>query len=254
MTMEDTELLTGEGTQSAVSLLERMSPLQRDLAALARTHAVIERARISVNNQSKAPYLTDEQRLYYREIAEVMEALEERCEKQLAKLVKQHPTWHWLSQVKGIGPQTAALLLGYLLPPRADKGPSSWYKAAGLAPIETEGGARLPRYGLLPKGQRASWHPRLRRNLYVVAECLIRGRGYYYQRYLEFKEALTRGRQDWPAWRVHRVASWKMVKLFLSHLWEVWCKAEGIPCRGPYPIVILGHDRVLPVPWEGQAA
>lgn len=246
---KDEELLMDGVSVETLERLRRMSPVQRELATLARTHAVIERARISVNNQARAPYLTDEQRLYYREVGEALEALEERCEKQLAQMVKQHPTWPWLSQVKGVGAHTAALILGYLLPPRADKGPSSWYKAAGLAPVETEDGTRLPRY---TKGKRADWCPRLRRNLYVLGDNLVRARGYYYQRYRDFKQALAWLKQDWKPWRIHRVAVWKAVKLFLGHLWEVWCKAEGIPCRGPYPIAILGHDGYLPVPWEGR--
>lgn len=230
---------------------------KRDLAAIMRAHGVIERARISIGNQSKAPHLDDKFREYYRELTEALKALEERCEKMAYQEVKQHPTWEWLSKIRGIAPQTAALLLGYLLPPRADKGPSSWYKAAGLVPEQRPDGlSRLPTYRSLPKGERAWWHPRLRRNLYVVGQCLLRGGGHYYQRYLEFRRAIERkGREDpkaWPGGRIHAVAFWKMVKLFLAHLWEVWCRAEGIPCRQPYPIAILGHDGLRPVPWDGD--
>ena len=170
--------------------------------------------------------------------------LEATTEETMHEIVKLHPVWPWLNQVKGIGPQTASLMLGYLLSPREDKGPSSWYKAAGLYVIQTDKGeSRLPRYDHLEKGEKATWHPRIRRNLYVVGTSLMKAKGFYYDFYTEVKDALKIKHPDWKG-RTHSVAFWKMIKLFLAHCYEAWAEAEGIKAREPYPIEILGHRKI----------
>jgi len=42
---------------------------------------------------------------------------------------------------------------------------------------------------------------------------------------------------------VHMQAMRKMIKLFLSHLWIVWRKAEKLPITEPYAYSVLGHTR-----------
>ena len=244
------------------------------LGRMVRLQAILERGRISADNQRRGldpGAITD----VFDTVAETLGGLEKMIEKQMHIEVSQHPAWFWLEKVKGIGPQTSSLMLAYLLPPIPGKGPSSWYKAAGLYSIRVackecdgagknidgirfkqcekcggEGGTnRLPRYSNLPKGEKASWHPRLRRNLYIVGDCLIRANGFYKKFYDEVKAALVIKHPDWKG-RCHSVAFWKMVKLFLSHFWEVWSKEIGVETRGPYPMEILGH-RKIEVPWEG---
>lgn len=48
---------------------------------------------------------------------------------------------------------------------------------------------------------------------------------------------------------VHRMAFRKMIKLFLSHLWEVWRTKEGLPVRPPYVFEHKGHTTLID-PWE----
>jgi len=48
---------------------------------------------------------------------------------------------------------------------------------------------------------------------------------------------------------VHQMAVRKMIKLFLSHLWEVWRTAEGLPVRPPYSFEYQGHTTLID-PWE----
>ncbi len=326
----------------------------RDLNALVKLQAILERARISSSNQNRS-IMDPRVAAITQEIEEVLRSLEGRLETQMAETVKTHPAWFWLTKVKGIGPQAGSLCLAYLLPPLEEKGPSSWYKAAGLyAIIAEDGTSRMPRYQHLAEGQRATWHPRLRRNLYVVGTCLLRAGGFYHSFYSDVKAALEIKHSDWmpqppktlrpgdqvhinvmqtqldewgipnalrfilsvgesiqdseikdaetlspeqlnhakrtrreylekmllavlrqrvpidsiftavrddgstelldlalsSAGRCHSVAFWKMVKLFLAHLYEVWAKAEGIPVREPYPMEILGH-RKIHVPEDG---
>lgn len=309
------------------------------LSNLVHLQAIMERARISAHNQNL--HIEDEEVLTLTQDIEGLLALqEERVEQFMAMAVKQHPTWSWLESVKGIGPQTASLMLSYLFPPSPDKGPSAWYKAAGLYAIETAPGEyHMPRYSNLAEGQKADWHPRLRRNLYVVGTSLLKAKGFYYGHYKAMVKALMIKHPDWSdqykpstdksyldwvdrrvesdslpdviaaaesgfdlpgdpleglsqrqiegalklrkrkfvrtlrfrysleyilsicregqaefvlanAGRAHAVGFWKMVKLFLAHLWEVWAKTIGMQTREPYPIEILGHVKIL-VPLTG---
>jgi len=42
----------------------------------------------------------------------------------------------------------------------------------------------------------------------------------------------------------------KLIKLFLSHLWEVWRKLEGLPVVLPYPVKMGMHEYIPPPYWE----
>jgi len=42
----------------------------------------------------------------------------------------------------------------------------------------------------------------------------------------------------------------KLIKLFLSHLWEVWRKLEGLPVVLPYPVKMGLHEYIPPPYWE----
>ncbi|MDI6591994.1 MAG: hypothetical protein QME61_03625 [Patescibacteria group bacterium] len=45
---------------------------------------------------------------------------------------------------------------------------------------------------------------------------------------------------------LHRMAMRKMVKIFLSHFWEIVRKAEGLPAGKPYVIEVKGHPHYIP--------
>jgi hypothetical protein len=161
----------------------------------------------------------------------------------------------WLCHVKGIGPSLAGQMLALLLPPIPSKGPSSWYKAAGLAPeLRPDGLMRLPR-ARAGEGK-ITYHPWLRRCLYNVATSFVRNGGYYREVYDRAKTRLLglhEGDKDWPPIRVDRAARWSMIKMFLAHLWEAWCEAENIPARLPYIIEKYGHQHIpRPMP-NGKA-
>ncbi|MEK7138364.1 MAG: hypothetical protein AAB787_02530 [Patescibacteria group bacterium] len=50
---------------------------------------------------------------------------------------------------------------------------------------------------------------------------------------------------------VRNMAMRKMIKLFLSCLWQVWREAEGLPVTVPYSIGIQRHDEShLIKPWD----
>lgn len=244
-------------------LYERSRSVYRELNTLIHVQQVAEEARISLANQARS---MDEHSSAHAIIMAGylhMEELEHSIEKLMHDEVKHHPAWPWLDSVRGIGAQTACLMLAYLLEPIPTKGVSSWYKAAGLYPtwIESDEGSvylqqddgttvrgeyHLPR----PRGsEKITYHPRMRRNLKIVGDCLLRAGGFYAMHYRDFRGQVNTAHPDWPKHRQHSVAFWKMTKLFMGHLYEVWADATGIVVPEPYSVVhMTGHVKI-PVPY-----
>ena len=326
--------------------VREVSPLRH----LHDTAVSLEKFRISVGNRvsaigrgvdgAEAP-VPD----VYASLLAQAERMETDIDRAIARELESYAVWEaWLRHVRGIGPSLAGQMLALLLPPIPTKGPSSWYKAAGLAPeTRAEGESRLPRpravrcpecasttfrmkegartctecgRALEPGEGKVAYHPWLRRCLYNVGESFVKNGRYYREAYDRSKsqvfglhcwkaaalydrwtgtsgpvafEMLTatyghaavvkaaaktraatkkdeppetvelwairptiaktvalEGISD-PAWPLHRiesVARWKMVKLFLAHLWEAWCATEGFTPRTPYVVEKLGHQLI----------
>lgn len=60
--------------------------------------------------------------------------------------------------------------------------------------------------------------------------------------------------ETWPLFRVDRAARWNTMHLFLSHLWDAWSVADGIPQRyqQPYAVEKLGHSVVIERPMPDE--
>lgn len=248
------------------------------LVLLHSTQVSIEKTRIAVGNrvsalERDADFATSDIGQLYFELRSVLEGWEERIEDAMAREAQWFPVYtQWLCHVKGIGPGLASQLLAMLKPPLADRGPSTWFKAAGLT-VEwvTEDGKladmtdpdfdpedprlmrRLPRARTGREG--LPYYPRLRRTLFNVATSFVRVGGYYRQVYVERKLRLVdqhAGDRRWPSHRLDAVARWLMVKLFLSHLYEKWLETEGLESRKPYVVEYLGHHYIAPPEWDGN--
>ena len=224
------------------------------LKALHETQVSLEKFRIALSNRVSAlqrgvdaaerpvPEL-------YGELTRTAEAMEARIDEEIRREVAIWPVWdHWLSHVKGIGPALAGQMLALLLPPLTDRGPSTWYKAAGLAPEQRPDGLmRLPR---ARSGEgKITYHPWLRRCLHNVATSFVRNGGYYREVYEARKVELQSahaGDDAWPPHRIDSVTRWKVVKLVLAHLWEKWLEAEGQDGRRAYVVDRLGHHYQAP--------
>lgn len=193
----------------------------------------------------------------YVNLTEMALTMEHEIDKAIAEEVQRWPVYNaWLRHVRGIGPSLSGQMLAMLLTPLPDKGPSSWYKAAGLVPeMRPDGLYRLPR-ARAGEGK-ITYHPWLRRCLYNVSTSFVKMGNYYRAVYDEEKAALATKHQGdaiWPPIRIDRAARWAMIKLFLSHLWETWCEADGIHNRGPYGLVTLPDGtKVIRVTLPGGA-
>lgn len=226
------------------------------------TQVSLEKMRIQVSNRlsaisREADNLDKPVVGAYKDLLESLVYYEQRFDDLMTEAAEEFPVYQtWLSHVKGIGPSLAAQLLAMLLPPLVERGPSTWYKAAGLTPSEVDGIMRLPRARV--GGGSLTYYPRLRRCLFNVATSFVRTGGYYRDVYDRQKARLAgkhEGDPQWPPHRLDDVARWLMIKLFLSHLYEEWLKAEGKGAgRKAYVLEVLGHTSYIepPQPIKGK--
>lgn len=272
-------------TEATIDKADEMPAPSTTLRGLHDTRVSLQKFRIQVGNrisaiERNADSVENPVPEIYSTISDHLDAMEKAIDRSIEQDLKNWPVWDlWLKHVKGIGPSLAGQMLAMLHTPTEEKGPSSWYKAAGLAPeTRPDGQSRLPRPrkvtcpecagekfsskdgqracrecgAILPEGYgRLTYYPWLRRTLSNVAESFVRSGGYYRAKYDQYKATLIEqheGDPNWPTGRIDRVARWKMIKLFLSHLWNKWCEAIGITPRPPYALEKLGHHTFYPPP------
>ena len=246
MASEDT-LKEGLTMASEIPLKNGKSMANKSpLRHLYETRVSVQKLRVQFNNRTAAlergvDSVDSETMETYANLEKMAVSMESALNAAAARLLKRYPVWeHWLSHVRGIGPLLSLQMLSILLPPIPTKGPSSWYKAAGLYTEEVEGISRLPRPR---KGAgKVTYHTQLRKVLWNVGDSFIKGGNYYRKVYDDDKGRLAmkhQGDLNWPPHRLHAVARWTCVKTFLSDLWECWCEADGIHNRGPYGMVAL---------------
>ena len=256
-----TTVTNGRTLASGIEMTNGSGVAKSHLKSLHDTQVSVEKFRISLSNRVSALSrgVDDAERpvpAIYADLARMADEMEAQIDKEIARGLADIPVWdHWLSHVKGVGPSLAGQMLALLLPPAPLYGPSSWYKAAGLAPEQRPDGLmRLPR-ARAGEGK-ITYHPWLRRCLWNLATSFVRNGGYYRTTYEARKAELVAahsGDEQWPLHRLDSVARWKMVKLFLAHLWERWLEAEGQgEGRRAYVIDKLGHHYQAPPEWSGN--
>lgn len=351
------------------SVDSRMVVSTSEMKLLLDSQRSIEKARIAIGNRASALERGVDHlgkpvpKTIYHRLEDRLLGMEAEVEEAMAEAVKQFPVYNfWLRHVKGIGPSLASQMIAMLLPPLPDRGPSTWFKAAGLVAEwrEDQQAWRLPRprkYDVdevLPqrcsaktcgwKGQQANnnrvcptcgedsypalpYYPWLRRCLFNVATSFVRNGGYYRIVYEQQKQRLFDLHQppaakilralkslalhqreaylrehyhdgvvnkvierlekdavkqlkaknipvtgegvrviinhdlatyaaviqiaglddpNWPLVRIDSVARWSMIRLFLSHMWEMTLRAEGHPSRQPYVVEVLKHHYIAP--------
>lgn len=126
----------------------------------------------------------------------------------------------------------------------------------------------------LRSGQQARFNVRFKVTLHVLADGLIRANSpyrrvyddayaYYFENRPEWgrcescKTPLaqckdpdkhsasafrSRPGKGWKTGHIHAAATRKMVKVFLSHVYEAWRRIEGLPLRELYVHAVLGHE------------
>lgn len=233
---------------STDTIVEQVRPAS-ELKVLHETQKSLEKFRIQFGNRVSAlsrgvDVAAKPVPVEYQLLATKAEEMEALLDTLIMREVESYAVWKaWLMHVKGIGPGLAGQMLALLLPPIPTKGPSSWYRAAGLYAEEVDGVMHLPR--ARAGGGKITYHPWLRRCLHNVGTSFVRNGGYYRGVYEDRKARLQRqheGDTEWAAWRIDSVARWITVKLFLSHLWEAWCDVESITNRQAWITVHGGGE------------
>ena len=88
------------------------------------------------------------------------------------------------------------------------------------------------------------YNKRLKTSCYKVGSSFLRCGSPYRQIYDNAKEYYETNR-DWTKLHRHHAAMRKMIKVWLSHLWEVWRTLEGLPVRNIYAEDKLGHNHYI---------
>lgn len=172
--------------------------------------------------------------------------METSIKREMDYVIKDHPAWPWLAGVRGIGPTLATKMLGLIGDVGKFPTVSKLWRFAGYAVIE---GSREYH----KKGEKAHYSTRLKTVLYLVGDSFIKSNSPYRAIYDGAKEHYHSTHPEWTKGHVHLASKRKMVKLFLSHLWEVWRIAEGHSVRPPYVQEYLGHTTISD-PWQFNKA
>lgn len=160
-------------------------------------------------------------------------ALEKEADHDIATLAEGIPIVDELVQLKGISYTLAAKLVA-LVDITHSSTVSGLWRYAGYAVID--GARERP-----VKGEKLHYNLRLKTTCYLVGSSFLRCGSPYRQVYDSAREYYTLNRPDWTEGRRHNAAMRKMIKMFLSHLWERWRMLEGLPTREIYVVEQLGH-------------
>lgn len=185
----------------------------------------------------------------------------------------------WLGKVRGIGPRLSGLLVALIGDIGRFPYPSHLWAYCGL---HVKNGKAVRR----EKGVKSNWSDELKTTCWKIAQQFIKQGGPYrdlydtYKPYLVARElrngSIIWGKGDkngkwkpvhvpkgiateaatfdgklpeWTLGRINAMAARRTVKIFLSHLWEVWRNIEGLESNRAYVIDRLGHEGYID-PWE----
>ncbi len=168
---------------------------------------------------------------------EVYSRLEADADAEITRAIKDHPMMPQLRHVRGVGPLLAAKMLALIDIKRADSVSALW-RYAGYAVID--GQRERP-----TKGEKLHYNARLKTTLYLVAGSFLKSNSPYRRVYDDAKAFYQANRPDWTKAHIHAASMRKMIKVFLSHLWNRWRALEGLPIRPLYVHEKLGHTTVF---------
>jgi hypothetical protein len=282
--LEETDTNTNTNTNTNTSIsLPTVTHLSRDLANsskllsrqevryLVDTYYQIQDDRIRMKAQVRTLGEAAEPNSLQVWLGEQYETLEKQIRRALDKYTDSRQVGLWLKSICGIGPVISAGLLAHIDITRAPTAGHIW-SYAGLSPNKP-----------WLKGQKRPWNADLKRLCYLIGESFVKVQSnehdFYGKYFKECKEseielnnsgdyaklaekALTEKKYDkttdaykayisgkLPPAHIHARARRKAVKLFLSHLFEVWYYCEyGKIAPDPYVIAVLGHVHRIPPP------
>lgn len=157
---------------------------------------------------------------------------------QIREIAEQTDIILTMTDIRGVGLLLAAKIVAMVDISRSPT-VSSFWRYCGYG-INSDGERDRP-----TKGEALKYNARLKKTLYVVAGSFMKSNSPYRRIYDNAREYYSINRPDWSKGHQHAAARRKMIKLFLSHLWEVWRKMEGLPTRELYVVEHMGHQHVI---------
>lgn len=92
------------------------------------------------------------------------------------------------------------------------------------------------------RGEKATYDAYAKKVMYLVATSFLKAGGPYEEFYRRERAKAEVERPGWADGRKHYLALRKTQKLFLSHLWQVWREAIGLPTPDTWAMAHGGHD------------
>ena len=173
-----------------------------------------------------------------------LEALRLEAEGRIEAIVAELPEWkEWARHVPGVGALSLGKLLGLVGNPAARPLFSSLARHCGVAVVD--GKVEKP-----SKGQNRPYNAMAKSQLYLIVSNVLkaypRTPNLYGEFYYLSRKKFERKHPEWTDMHRHLASVLRTARLFLSHLWEVCRKTQGLPVRGPYPIEYDEHAIKIP--------
>jgi hypothetical protein len=224
------------------------------------------------NNEFAVVTLSPQDRTFLETMGKELETLEKEALKHIKTIVRAHPLWDaFLSNTRGIGEQSASVLLSTIDIHRANTVSAVWmYTGLGVVPHvtcskcghvswhnkgvcqkvikdkKTCGGITVPigeEKGIqrpIP-GEKISYNKWLRTKLLgVIGANFIKLSSPYRKFYDDYKNRLVAKGWGKSKKHVHNASIRYMMKMFLIDLYKAWRTLEKLPVREPYAVEYLG--------------
>lgn len=180
--------------------------------------------------------MTDKELKKIKDWYDLFLAVEEEVSEQILEAIEGVEIIERLVDIKGIGEMLAAQVTCMVDIRRAPTVSSLW-KYCGMGVTDGERDKKVKNVPL-------SYNQGLKTICHKIATQFMMNNSPYRQEYDIAKEYYEINRPDWTKGHKDFAAKRKMIKLFLSHLWETWRKIEGLPTTAPYSHDKLGHTHL----------
>jgi hypothetical protein len=194
-------------------------------------------------------------------------ALQRQEIKGAKQLLEDLKVWtEWLQHVRGVGDILAVQLIAHLSPISDFDTVSKVWAWCGYHTVEGKDGVWLA--ARRTAGQKCTWGNAIKVLCFQLGQSFVKQtkptpspyRAMYDHAKADYRlkhpEKVARpGKKDgetvydFTDGHIDKMAMRIPVKMFLSHLWQVWREFEGLHVRGPYAIEKMGHTTLIS-PWS----
>ena len=209
-----------------------------DLKDLVKIFRNVQKTRVAyLNNFSR--YNNEQIKQLYSIIINVFSDIENELQKYIKVKVKTHPLYeNYLKHVKGIGKITAAQLITMIGDIKRFPTVTKLWKYAGLG-ITNNKADRLKR------GNKSKFNPKFKGLMYIIGISFLRTNSQYITFYDLARKRYQKKYPEWTKKHIYYASLRYMEKMFLAHVFNAWCRIEGIPMKVPYPVEYLGRKKII---------